>query len=84
MIPENALKNAAFYVKYKEMISSLTESDKIILKTLEPVSAFRKLFKSPTIDEVPKLTTHKQSFKFFAEFIVFLNENIGAVSKRLL
>ena len=39
--------------------------------------------KSPTIDEVPKLTS-KQTFELFDEFKIFLNENIGTVSKRPL
>ena len=33
------------------------------------------------IDKAPKLT-HKQTFEFFNEFKVFLNENIGFISKR--
>ena len=58
--------------------------EEILLDTLEPVNHFKTIIdgmKSPTIDKTSKPTT-KQTFEFFDEFKVFLNENIGMVSKR--
>ena len=83
MIQENRLKNVVFYVKYKDMTSRPTESEEITLNTLEPVSNFKLIggMKNPIIDHVPKLTS-KWTFEFFDKFKVFLDENIGMVSKR--
>ena len=86
VIQNNILKNAVFYVKYKDMTSRPSEPEEIMLKTLEPVSNFKKPFngmKNPAIDEASKLI-HKQTIKFFDKCKVFLNENLGSASKRPL
>ena len=82
VIQENALKNAVFYVQYKDKTSRQTDWNEIMLKTLEPVSDFKKLIdemKSPSINEAPKLSNN-QTFKFFDKFKVFLNKNVGTIS----
>ena len=86
VIQENALKNAVFYVQYKDMTLRQAGPEEITLKSLEPVSEFKILIdemKNPSLNEAPKLTT-KRAFEFFDEFKVFLNKNIGTISKRPL
>ena len=64
VIQENALKNPVFYVQYKDMTSRQTEPNEVTLKTLEPVSDFKKVInemKSPSINKAPKLTNKETS-----------------------
>ena len=70
VIQENALKNAVFYVQYKDMTSRQANPEEITLKSLELVRDFKKSIyemKSSSLDEALKLTT-KRAFEFFDEF----------------
>ena len=83
---QKALKQVAFYLNYKYMTSRSMDFDEITKDALEDMDSFKKTIEAidnPSHDQVPKLSKSKQ-FEFFDEFTDFLNDNVGAVSKRPL